>query len=339
MSLHFEIPQVFANPALYERVGAIIKDKASGHIVGHVQELNGWGLIKSLPIPAGNPLLLGAEALKLGLDAVQTVQLHKIQQTLDTVQSLATVGAIASVATLGVCAAGFTAVLGKLRRMDGKLDQALTQVGAIRGLVQDLDVKLDALPLAKLKAKLEVIELARHYEPVRRRTSVERAVDDLSELRHFYATLLASPRFCSLGSSQLVALLDTQERFMATCEAELYAEFLLSGDPEVLQRRLGKQQQLLDSFAWSSPKELYLLAEEGDRMSGRYLVTSPEVRKAQVKDVAAIRAESADRLASWPHLASHLQSTGTEPEQYLKAVEDLNASAGHPVMVLDCRPS
>lgn len=305
---------------------------ATGHIVGHVQELNGWGLIKGLSIPGGNPL-------ELGVEAVQTAQLHKIQQTLDTVQSLATVGAVASVATLGVCVAGFTAVLGKLRRMDGKLDQALTQVGAIRGLVQDLDVKLDALPLAKLKARLEVIELARHYDPVRRRTSLERAVDDLSELRHFYATLLASPRFCSLGSSQLVALLDTQERYMATCEAELYAEFLLSGDPEVLQCRLGKQQQLLDSFAWSSPKELYLLAEEGDRMSGRYLVTSPEVRKAQVKDVAAIRAESADRLVSWPHLASHLQSTGTEPEQYLKAVEDLNASAGNPVMVLDCRPS
>lgn len=332
MSLQFEIPDVFANPALYERVGAIIKDKATGHIAGHVQELSGWGLIKSLPIP-------GANLLQLGLDAVQTVQLHKIQQTLDTMQSLATVGAVASVATLGLCAAGFTAVLGKLRRMDGKLDQALTQVGTIRGLVQDLDVKLEALPLAKLKARLEVIELARHYDPVRRRTSLERAVDDLSELRHFYATLLASPRFCSLGTAQLVALLDTQERFMATCEAELYAEFLLSGDPEVLQRRLGKQQQLLDSFAWSSPKELYLLAEEGDRMSGRYLVTSPEVRKAQVKDVAAIRAESADRLASWPHLASHLKSTGTEPEQYLKAVEDLNTSAGHPVMVLDCRPS
>jgi hypothetical protein len=332
MSLIFEIPSVFANPALYERVGAIIKDRATGHIVGHVQELSGWGLIKSLPIP-------GANLLQLGLDAVQAVQLHRIKQTLDAVQSLATVGAVASVATLGVCVGGFTAVLGKLRRMDGKLDQALSQVSAIRGLVQDMDVKLDALPLARLKSRLEVIDLARHFDPVRRRTSLERAVDDLGELRHFYATLLASPRFCSLSSSQLVALLDTQERFMVTCEAELFAEFLLSGDPELIGHRLHKQQQQLDSFAWSSAKELYLLAEEGDRMSGRYLVTSPEVRKAQVKDVAAVRAESTDRLVSWPHLARHLRSTGTEPQQYIKAVEDLNASALHPVMVLDCRPS
>lgn len=331
MALLYKIPDAFANPLLYERIGAIIKEKSTGHIVGHVQELSGWGLIKGLPIPGGNPLSLGVEAL-------QSAQLVQIQQTLSTVQTLATVGAVASVATLGVCVAGFATVLGKLRRMEGKLDQALSQLAELRGLVNDLNIKQDALPLAKLQARIEVVELARHFDDARRRTSLERALDDLTELRHYYATLLAQPGFCALGTDQLLTVLDTQERFIATCEAELYAEFLLSGSAQLLEKRLNKQQQLIQQFAGADARGLYRLAEEGDRKNGAFLVTSPDTRKARVLDVMAIRTESTNRLSSWPHLALHLSEKKTPPLAYLEAVEELNTTSESPLLVLDCRP-
>lgn len=331
MALSFVVPSQFANTALYERFGAIIKEKASGSIVGHVQQLQGWDLTRGLSLP-GSPL-------ELGLDAIQNVQLHYIQQTLNTVQTLATVGAVASVATLGVCAVGFAMVLKKLKRMEGKLDQVLSQVTEMRGLVQDLNIKVDALPLARLQARLETIELARHFGESRRRSSLERAIEDLAELKHYYATLLASEQFCALGTDHMMAILDTQERLVATCEAELFAEFLLSGDPVLLDQRLIRQTQLLESSAWTSPLSLYKLAERGDKAAGKFLVTSPELRKGKARDLAAIRVESMSRLSSWPSIARQLDSQGTSPMEYLQQVEQLNATSQSAVLVWDCRPS
>src|SRR5689334_13468077 len=98
--LLFRTPAEFADPAQYQRIGAIIKEVTTGQIAGHVQELGPSSLLSNIPIPGGNPL-------KLATEAVQMVQLQQIQQTLNTVQTLATVGAVASVATLGISAAGF----------------------------------------------------------------------------------------------------------------------------------------------------------------------------------------------------------------------------------------
>lgn len=54
MSLHFEIPQVFANSAIYERVGAIIKDKATGVSV-HPPSTRAEGSSRSLKVCVAHP--------------------------------------------------------------------------------------------------------------------------------------------------------------------------------------------------------------------------------------------------------------------------------------------
>ena len=38
MPLIFEVPAALSNPLIYERVGAVIKEIASGKIVGHIQQ-------------------------------------------------------------------------------------------------------------------------------------------------------------------------------------------------------------------------------------------------------------------------------------------------------------
>lgn len=327
--LMFAVPEALADPLLYERMGAVIKDVGTGQIAGHVQELGGWGLISKLAIPGGNPIGLATEA-------VQIVQLHRIQQTLNTVQTLATVGAVASVASLGVSVAGFAVVIQKLNRMERKLDQVLTETAKVRKLVERLHVKVDALPMAVLSARLEEISMAQLYDEPRRRDSLRDSVEKLAELRHFYAALLADPEFCALGTDNILALLDAQERLMAACQGELHAEFLLGGDPRVMANRWHNQQEAFNAIAWQDRASLYELIEQGDRDSGVFMVTPPSARLAKVEQVNEIRAESTARLASVPALATFLAEKDISASQYLQLLS-AQEGAGEPLVVIDAR--
>lgn len=324
-AIPFRIPAEFANPAVYERIGAIIRNRASGEIAGHVQELAGWSRIAQLPIPGANPLALVGQA-------VQSVQLQQIQNTLNTVQTLATVGAVASVASLGVSVGGFAAVLAKLKRMDGKLDQLLSSAAKVRQMVEQLRVRADAIPVAVLQSRLEELSMAWHYDGVRRRDSLRDSIEKLSELRHYYALLLSSEEFCALGTENLGAILDAEERLVAACSGELLAELMLSGDPGLVSKRWQLQQELRDGIAWKDGQALYRLAEQGDRMTGVHLVTLPGDRRARVDQVQQIRSESEARIASIPHLATFLAERGVGLDDYVAQLQ-LEEKRGEPLLV------
>ncbi len=327
--LLFETPIKFANPIIYERIGAMIHERESGHIVGHIQELDGWGLLSKIPVPGGNPIGLATEA-------VQTSQLHGIQQTLNTVQTLATVGAVASVATLGVSVAGFAAVLSKLKRIDGKLDRVLSEVVQIRKLVDNLNVKVDALQIAELRQSLEAVASARHYPEPRRSMDLARAIEKLAQLRHYYGELLSSREFCAFGTENISMLLAVQERLVAACEGELFAEFLFGSTPDLISRRWGEQRKVFDAIAWSTPKSLYQFAEQGDRDSGVWFVTTAQERSNKVTALSEIRKESTARLASMPALALFLHDRDVSNMHYMQLLEE-QAKAGQNLVVVTSR--
>ncbi len=327
--LTFTVPVELSDPAIYQRVGAIIKTISTGEIAGHVQELSGWSLLSKVPIPGGNPIGLATEA-------VQMVQLHRIQQTLNTVQTLATVGAVASVASLGVSVAGFAVVIQKLNRMEGKLDRVLAETARVRNLVERLHVKVDALPMAVLSARLEEVSMARLYDEQRRRDSLRDSVEKLAELRHFYGALLANPEFCAFGTENLLALLDTHERLIAACQGELHAEFLLGGDPRVLASRWQHQNDVFNAIAWREREDLYQLTEQGDRDLGVFMITPPAERRAKVEQIDEIWTESTARLASVPALASYISERGVSVPHYLQLLKD-QEGAGEPLVVIDAR--
>jgi hypothetical protein len=329
MPLTFEIPAKFADSLLYERIGAMIHERATGNIVGHLQELSGWGLLSKILIPGGNPLGLVTDAIQMG-------QLHGIQQTLNTVQTLATVGAVASVATLGVSIAGFAAVLSKLKRIEGKLDRALSEVVRIRKLVDGLNIKADSLQIAELRQGLEAVALARNYTDSRRTTDLTAAIHNLAKLRHYYGALLSNLQFCAFGTENIPMLLDVQERLVAACEGELFAEFLLGSTPDAITARWGEQRKVFDAIAWTTPKSLYQLAEQGDRDSGVYLVTSAQGRSDKVKALAEIRSESTARLASMPVLAQFLHDHDVSSLQYMQMLEE-QAQAGQSLVGIAAR--
>jgi hypothetical protein len=329
MPFIFETPAKFADPLLYERIGAMIHERATGNIVGHIQELGGWGLLSKMPIPGGNPLGLVDASIQMG-------QLHGIQQTLNTVQSLGTVGAVASVATLGVSIAGFAVVLSKLKRIEGKLDRALSEVVRIRKLIEGLVIKTDALQIAELRQGLEAVALARNYPDSRRNTDLKVAIGKLATLRHYYGELLSEPQFCAFGTENIAMLLGVQERLVAACQGELFAEFLLGSPPKDITERWLEQKEVFDAIAWTTPKSLYQLAEQGDRDNGVYMVTSAQERSAKVSALAEIRSESIARLASLPVLAQFLHDHGVSSMQYMQLLEE-QAQTGQSLVVIDAR--
>jgi hypothetical protein len=314
---------------LYARYGAVIKEIATGKVAGHIQELSGWKLLQHLPIPGGNPLGLVTEA-------IQVAQLHRIQQTLSTVQTLATVGAVTSVATLGVSIAGFAVVLSKLNRMERKLDHLLAGTAQVRSLAERLHVKIDALSMAALQARLEAVSMAWFYDEPRRRHSLQDSVERLAELRHYYGALLANHEFCTFSTNNLVALLDTQERLVAACQGELFAEFLLGSEPRVISERWRYQREVFDGIAWRTAETLYQLAEQGDRDAGVFMVTDAQERRAKVKAITNIRTESTARLASVPALVEFLHDRDVTVTEYIGLLEE-QQRAGENLIVIDAR--
>ncbi|HQC96418.1 MAG TPA: hypothetical protein PK306_11985 [Aquabacterium sp.] len=327
MSLPFEVPGRFDGP-LYERVGAILRDKATGRIVGHVQEVGLGRVVEKL---------IGASPLDLVTDGIQILQMAKIQRTLETVQTLSTISAAASVATLGISVAGFALVLARLGRMDQKLDKVMAASGELRRLSARVNVKIDAIQLSRLRAELEAVSMARHYSAQRRREALSRSVAELANLRHYYAELLADPSLVQVGTADATALLDAHERMTAAAEGELFAEYLLDNEPELVAQRWHRQLENFNRVAWGSPKHLYDLLEEADKANGAYLLTAPSDRAAVTRSLLATRKESLDRLASFPLLAAEIHSHGVGPTAYLEALERSAKDFDEPVLILAAR--
>lgn len=105
--------------------GAMVKDATTNLILAHLQptRLLSTTLTQGLNFVTA-PLTLASE---LG----QNWQLWKMQQLLDTLQTVASIGSAASVLNLGVSVGGFALVLQAIRKVDGKLDAALASLDAL----------------------------------------------------------------------------------------------------------------------------------------------------------------------------------------------------------------
>lgn len=327
MAIPFEVPGRFTDPLLYERIGALIKEKGTGRIVAHVQETGAWNLLKGIPIPGGNPLGLLTDSVQIG-------QLMQIQKTLNTVQTLSTIAAVSSVASLGVSVAGFGLVLVRLARMDTKLDSILDQSTHVRQLLQRLHLKLDNLQMARLRAELEAVGLAARFDRHRRRDSLQRSIGNLAELRHYYGALLADPQLLYVGTQGVTAVMDAHERLTAAAEAELFAEFLLDGEAPLLQARWCLQKKVFDQVAWKDAGDLYAKLEEADQRQRVDLVTPAEERKAKVRALVETRRESMARLESLPLLAEVLGRRGVSTTEYLAAIETQQRERSSPLLLL-----
>lgn len=150
--------------------GSLVKDSATKLILTHLQPTS--QLTNALASVAGGPLG--------GITAVSSVvanaQLVQIKSLLETLQTVATIGAAASVLNLGVSIGGFALVLSKLRAMDAKLDGIVQKIDA---LAKTLDTNFRAKGYSALNRAESAFELSSPAERKRYWQEAERDLDYL----------------------------------------------------------------------------------------------------------------------------------------------------------------
>jgi hypothetical protein len=139
------LPGVIAGNVI--RYGCILCDARTGKIVGHLKQV--LDISRSIPM---NPIGAVSTVGQLIQTFATHHQLTRIQQTLDHLKLISSVGAVASVAGLGVSVAGFALVLRRLERLQQGLNQAMER---IRAQVEKVQLKLDMLQMAQLRGAWE----------------------------------------------------------------------------------------------------------------------------------------------------------------------------------------
>lgn len=108
--------------------GAVVKDGATHQVLSHLQP-TGRLAQRLLNATGGGPATAGVQ---LASSIAENFQLLKIQDMLETLQLVSSIGAAASVLNLGVSVGGFVMVLASLRRMEGTLSDVLKTVQGIQ---------------------------------------------------------------------------------------------------------------------------------------------------------------------------------------------------------------
>ena len=186
MPIPMEIPAQFLQAVAngqFKRYGCLIKEVASGRIVGHLKELTGVSrLLSSIPL---HPLLGGMSVVAQAGQWLDThSQLRQVRQLLDHLQLVSGVGALASVAGLGVSIAGFAIVWKCLQRLEQNLNRAMDK---LRAEVERLHLKVDLLSMAELTTAWQQLDGAGHTDCRERKAQLLKDADRcFHKYRNYY---------------------------------------------------------------------------------------------------------------------------------------------------------
>ena len=223
-----QIPEQFLSRILngeLVRHGAILQDVASGQIVGHLKEAGQLGLaLSQFPM---SPFGLITETVNLAVNVHQSAQLRKIQQAMEVLQISSTIGAVASVASMGISVAGFAVVMKRLKRVETKLDSVAGEIQSIREVLEQCNLKWEAMTMSKLTHASERLITAEEAT-ARKCDLLTEANSEFSRLRHYFYILLSElrPSFnADLGIGQVRELLS---RYFVAAMGQLHSEFLLN---------------------------------------------------------------------------------------------------------------
>ena len=318
MSIQFDIPGKFLPQVLngdVERYGAILKEVGSGQIVGHLKEVGG--------------LTIGFPGANIASQAVQHAQLAHIQQTLNGLKLVATVGAVASVASLGVSIAGFAVVTQKLGLIEGKLDQLAEELSCMRVSIQELGINWDALTAARMDVAAELLSLAiASSDEARCRSLAEDSAKLFSEMKHYYWRLFNRLDPWHQYEIPPEAALDLFSRAGTCALGQLEAEFLL-GDFGAFNKTWSGVVSESRRAADFKLKEAYLVRSNNAKRHGSVfqVATITKDLPQQLRTAKEIAIETVARIDSLTFEAQYVKQLGITPIDYvheLKRVREPN---------------
>jgi hypothetical protein len=256
--------------------GSLVKDSATKLILTHLQPTS--QLTSVLASAAGGPLGGVTAVSSLAANA----QLVQIKSLLESLQTVATIGAAASVLNLGVSIGGFALVLSRLRAMDAKLDGIAQKIDAI---AKTLDTNFRAKGYSALNRAESAFELSSPAERKRYWQEAERDLDYL--VQHSFQKLMgmglddpaehaanARTRFVMSGTISSQEARDALQWLMACAGARV--EILLCLEEPVAAAKLAGNVHQWMAGIQVTPKEL-----AQHRLAGRL------VPPAQMQSVTA----------------------------------------------------
>ena len=293
------------------RYGCILKDAASGRIVGHLKEVGqATVLLSRLPLPS-----LGMVA-QVGQWLDTHAQLRHIQTALSQLQLIGTVGAVAGVAGLGVSVAGFALVLNRLDRLESRLNDAM---GTLRAEVERLHLKLDLLAAAELRSAWERLDGAASTDrPERVAESLKEADGVFQRYRHYYHALLTELRPASRPQLSFAQVRQLYGRFFACAAAELEANFLLHDFARWRHRHEAIVGQLNDGCV---PDARDMLRRRVEALGLVPQGELEEMRREAGWTCEAVR-ESVDRLRTAGEEVRWVEERGLSPAEYIRALRE-----------------
>jgi hypothetical protein len=329
----FEIPERFlAGFAVgaVRRIGATLRDPATGRILGHLQETGRFQQLASICRPVG--LLLSAGDLVSSITA--NVQLRHIQMALSSLQMLSGATLATAAVGIGVNVAGFALVLQRLKDLEKGIAAVNHDVLAARALAGRVDVRLAAVSRAVVESLLE-----RGEEAWKRRDAINvwRQLDGpLDEVQRYGRALVdgggpepsvfRDPRF------SLEEAVAAYESVLVLAAARLQTLLLL--DEHAAARHHAEEVHQWHERAIADLTPVDIAAARSRPLAEAEGMSEEDARSRLLRvartfkdGVHEIRLQLADR----PALFTTLAAKGIRGREY---VEELRAQNDEPVLIL-----
>lgn len=303
--------------------GALVKDAVTHQILAHLQPTQ--LLSQAISMGASGPL----GALQVAASIGQSGQLLQIKSMIETLQTVASIGAVTSVLNLGVSVGGFAMVLSALKKADQKLD-------ALQSAIRTLDRKGDSEFFADITTVLRRAEDGFELPKAERRQrwlDTEDRIDSLIQralgLLNLMGLPLESTGRADAGSDRaLWPLLAKPEIIqLLACLSNLVGartEALLC-----LQRPAEAARVSRRSAAWLSIMPTDARAVAIARVDGRALASGQVAQVAQQAKALTTWVTAGRGVASQRgDLFQSLHDQGVDTLQYVQRVRD------HPDKVL-----
>jgi len=141
------------------RYGAILKDAATGQILGHLQESGiAQSLMSQALSSAASPLSLASSVLNTGTSLYTAIQVRQLKAMMETLQALQVATLGVSLVGVGVSVAGFLYMRQRFNNLDVRIDKL---IDAVKAGFENLEKSGFRQQMSRTKSLVQRAELAK----------------------------------------------------------------------------------------------------------------------------------------------------------------------------------
>ncbi|MFH0821792.1 MAG: hypothetical protein V2B18_03510 [Pseudomonadota bacterium] len=298
-------------PQAVERYGSILRKVENGDVVGILKETGDLAqTLGTLPLTPGDAVA----------KVFQATGMAGIKESLQTLQIISSVGALTSVATLGVCAVGFMCINNRLKRLEGKLDEIMKEVKEIRREVERLNIRWDALTLAKLQTAGEQLSVAQESEKKSRRDNLlQTSSSTFAELNNYYYSILQHGNIWQNGRLPIDSAIELHSRFVVCSVGQLHAEFLL-GDMSAFRATWKLVTNKMREIGRFDKKSAF--RARADYMATHFITVGLNDLARHINNAYTLATENYARVETMIYEADYIEKRGIDPLRYVRFLRE-----------------